>query len=232
MTLGAGGNYSVQWSGINNTVVGKGWNPGSNHTVNYSGIFNCRRQRLPGAVRLDDQPAHRVLRRRELRQLQPEHGRPAAGLGHHRRQHLRHLPHPAGQPALHHRHRDVLPVLERPAAAAHRRHHHHRQPLQRLAQPRPEPRHPRLPDPGHRGLPEQRQLQHHRQRGLRRSADHLRRRRPAVVAAAVPASRSWARRPAGASTSRTRARPTAPRCSCTTVRVAPTSGSPTRRASS
>jgi endo-1,4-beta-xylanase len=41
MTLGAAGNYGVQWSGINNTVVGKGWNPGSNHTVNYSGSFNC-----------------------------------------------------------------------------------------------------------------------------------------------------------------------------------------------
>jgi endo-1,4-beta-xylanase len=40
MTLGAGGQYSVQWSSINNTVVGKGWNPGSNHTVNYSGSFN------------------------------------------------------------------------------------------------------------------------------------------------------------------------------------------------
>jgi endo-1,4-beta-xylanase len=40
MTLGAGGNYSVQWSGINNTVVGKGWNPGSSHTVNYSGTFS------------------------------------------------------------------------------------------------------------------------------------------------------------------------------------------------
>ena len=32
------------------------------------------------------------------------------------------------------------------------------------AQLRPEPRHPQLPDHGHRGLPEQRQLQHHRQR--------------------------------------------------------------------
>jgi endo-1,4-beta-xylanase len=40
MTLGANGNYSVQWSGINNTVVGKGWNPGSNHTVNYSGTWS------------------------------------------------------------------------------------------------------------------------------------------------------------------------------------------------
>ena len=40
MTLGAGGQYSVQWSGINNTVVGKGWKPGSSHTVNYSGTFS------------------------------------------------------------------------------------------------------------------------------------------------------------------------------------------------
>ncbi|MFF5235492.1 glycoside hydrolase family 11 protein [Dactylosporangium sp. NPDC000521] len=40
MTLGAGGSYRVQWSNINNTVVGKGWKPGSNHTVNYSGTFS------------------------------------------------------------------------------------------------------------------------------------------------------------------------------------------------
>nr|WP_184847415.1 glycoside hydrolase family 11 protein [Allocatelliglobosispora scoriae] len=40
MTLGAAGQYSVQFSGINNTVVGKGWNPGSSHTVNYSGTFS------------------------------------------------------------------------------------------------------------------------------------------------------------------------------------------------
>jgi len=40
MNLGAGGSYSVQMNGINNSVVGKGWKPGSNHTVNYSGNFN------------------------------------------------------------------------------------------------------------------------------------------------------------------------------------------------
>ncbi|MFN8076853.1 MAG: glycoside hydrolase family 11 protein [Kineosporiaceae bacterium] len=41
MTLGDAGNYSVSMSNINNSVVGKGWNPGSAHTVNYSGTFNC-----------------------------------------------------------------------------------------------------------------------------------------------------------------------------------------------
>jgi endo-1,4-beta-xylanase len=28
-------------NGINNSVVGKGWNPGSSHTVSYSGSCNC-----------------------------------------------------------------------------------------------------------------------------------------------------------------------------------------------
>jgi len=40
MKLGAGGQYSVQMSGINNFVGGKGWKPGSSHTVNYSGTFS------------------------------------------------------------------------------------------------------------------------------------------------------------------------------------------------
>ncbi len=41
MRLGAGGNYSYQWSNINNHVGGKGWKPGSsNRVVNYSGSFN------------------------------------------------------------------------------------------------------------------------------------------------------------------------------------------------
>ncbi|MDG4834282.1 glycoside hydrolase family 11 protein [Solwaraspora sp. WMMD1047] len=39
MTLREGGRYSFQWSGINNTVVGKGWNPGSRRTINYSGTY-------------------------------------------------------------------------------------------------------------------------------------------------------------------------------------------------
>jgi endo-1,4-beta-xylanase len=41
MTLGAAGNYSVQWSNMNNMVVGKGWKPGSaTRVVNYSGSFS------------------------------------------------------------------------------------------------------------------------------------------------------------------------------------------------
>jgi endo-1,4-beta-xylanase len=42
MTLGSGGNYSLTWNTASqNVVAGKGWNPGSNHTVSYSGSWNC-----------------------------------------------------------------------------------------------------------------------------------------------------------------------------------------------
>ena len=42
MTLGANGNYSATWNtAAQNIVVGKGWKPGSNHAVTYSGSFNC-----------------------------------------------------------------------------------------------------------------------------------------------------------------------------------------------
>jgi endo-1,4-beta-xylanase len=42
MTLGSGSNYSLTWNtGSQNVVAGTGWNPGSNHTVSYSGSWNC-----------------------------------------------------------------------------------------------------------------------------------------------------------------------------------------------
>jgi endo-1,4-beta-xylanase len=42
MTLGSGSNYSLTWNtGSQNVVAGTGWNPGSSHSVTYSGSWNC-----------------------------------------------------------------------------------------------------------------------------------------------------------------------------------------------
>ncbi len=40
MTLGPGGQYSSQWSGVNNWVGGKGWRYGGRRNVDYSGWVN------------------------------------------------------------------------------------------------------------------------------------------------------------------------------------------------
>ncbi|MHB8131908.1 MAG: glycoside hydrolase family 11 protein [Mobilitalea sp.] len=40
MTLGSGGNYSVNWSNCTNFTCGKGWSTGSARNVSFSGSFN------------------------------------------------------------------------------------------------------------------------------------------------------------------------------------------------
>ncbi|CAG5178714.1 uncharacterized protein ALTATR162_LOCUS8839 [Alternaria atra] len=38
---GAAGKYDVQWSNVGNFVAGKGWNPGAERVVTYSGTWNA-----------------------------------------------------------------------------------------------------------------------------------------------------------------------------------------------
>jgi endo-1,4-beta-xylanase len=37
---GAAGQYDLKWTNVGNVVAGKGWNPGSARTVNYTGTWN------------------------------------------------------------------------------------------------------------------------------------------------------------------------------------------------
>ena len=98
---GARGSYKVSWNNVNNWVGGKGWKPGPPRVVKYNGTWNnynvnsCKsgscplRQHMeltgcrPLPLRLDHQPARRVLHRRGLRHVQPLVGHAASR--HHRR---------------------------------------------------------------------------------------------------------------------------------------------------
>ncbi|GAA1796814.1 hypothetical protein GCM10009682_18120 [Luedemannella flava] len=40
LTLGAGGRYTIQWSGINSLIAGKGWSTGGRRMVSYYSTFN------------------------------------------------------------------------------------------------------------------------------------------------------------------------------------------------
>ena len=128
------------------------------------------RQRVPDALWMDHQSAHRVLHRRQLGHLSTAGRTGVHGHGDQRRWHLRRVSHAARESAFHHRQRDVLPILERAAAEADRRNDHHRQPLRRVGCVRHEPRQSQLPDHGHRGISEQRQLGHHGRRRQQQSS--------------------------------------------------------------
>src|SRR5690606_2095215 len=125
---------------------------------------------LPRAVRLDPQPADRVLRDRELRLLQPGQllGRRRLRQLPERRRDLQRASLPARERTLDRgQQQHVLPVLQRAQSQEglrqHFRHHYRRQPLQLLGQPRAQPGQPRLHGVRDRGLPEPGQQRHHHQ---------------------------------------------------------------------
>ena len=75
-------------------------------------------KRLPRRLRLDPQPARRILRRRVLRHLQPLLWRATLGERDQRRRHLRHFGVDPHEPALHRRDKDLSAVLVRPHVEA------------------------------------------------------------------------------------------------------------------
>lgn len=154
-----------------------------------------QRQRVPLRLRMDHEPARRILHLRLLRHVQPKHRVNAHGHGHLRRRDIRHLQDRANERTFDLRHADVQSILVRPPKQARRRHDHDVEPLQRVEGARHADGRVQLSDPRDRGLPEQWLIvDHHRPRRGCAPAHHHRTRRDDYRSARADDYRSLYRR--------------------------------------